>query len=116
VGTVKPGARAVSFDFPVNRSFLQQGDHPITFRRWSYDQLAAVVGHLDHSSRPVDVLSIHGQLMDGRVRQSISGGGGEYYQLNCHDSHIIEGLGLGDTIRVEVFATASRPEIRLRKL
>ncbi len=109
------GERALTFDFPVNHSFLRQGDHPITFRKNSYNRLAQAIGHLDHSSRPVDVVNIHGQLMDGRVRHSVSGGGGEYYQLNCHDPQIIDGLSIGDVIQVDLIATAHRPEIRLSR-
>jgi hypothetical protein len=96
-----------------NRSFLAQSDHPITFRQWSYDRLIAVVGPLDHSSRPVDVVNTRGVVMDGKVRHSVAGGGNEYFQLNCHDPQVTDGLAFGDVIHVDVFATAGRPEIRL---
>lgn len=111
---VEEGSRAFTFDFTINRSFLGQSDHPITFRQWSYDRLIAVVGPLDHSSRPVDVVNTRGVVMDGKVRHSVAGGGNDYFQLNCHDPQVADGVAFGDVIHVDVFATAGRPEIRLR--
>lgn len=105
---------AFSFDFTVNRSFLFQGDHPITFRKRSHDRLVAVIGAIRHSSRPVRVVNAVGREMDGRIRHSTTGGN-DYYQLNCNDSEITSGLLKGDVVMVDLVGNTGRPEVRLRR-
>jgi len=103
----------ISFEFPVNKSFLSQGDHPITFRNWSYGRLVGVIGAIDHASRPVRVINPSGVEMDGRIRHSATGGK-DYYQLNCNDGEITRGLTKGQVVRVELIDTGGRPKVRLR--
>jgi len=102
----------LSFEFPVNKSFLSQGDHPITFRNWSYGRLVGVIGAIDHASQPVRVVSVSGIEMEARIRHS-STRGQDYYQLNCKDYEITEGLTKGQVVHVELIDTGGRPEVRL---
>lgn len=101
-----------TFMFPVNKSFMSQNDHPITFRSWSHDDLVRVIGPIRHSSRPVRVVNVGGVVMDGKVRHSQTRGK-DYYQLNCSDDEIVDGLTKGDTIQVQLVDTGERPELRL---
>lgn len=102
----------LSFDFPVNRSFLEQSDHPITFRKRSHAELVGAVGALDHSSTPVEIITADGLRSTGRVRHSTTRGK-TYYQLNSGDPAVVNGLTMAHTLRVELRLSRHGPIVHL---
>ncbi len=102
----------VSFNFKINKSFLNNGNHPITVPREFY-----VYMEMNGISKVNDATVIFpdGSTTEGYIYYAVAGYG-PYYQIKIRSGSTATGLSkfiLGETISVEIESKSSKISINL---
>lgn len=95
----------IFFPFRVNKSFLEQTNHPITIPRENNAQLIEdIYEGSGGKTVPVHIISPTGRILDGEIYFGVSGYG-PYYQIKVmgnYPSVYFGNLNIGETIGVGI--------------
>ena len=104
--------RRITFDFKINKSFLDYPAHPLTIPKEFYAFLDI---HGILKKQDATVVFPDGSTAAGYIRCS-KAGWGVYHQIKIRSPYSgagISGLKIGDAIKVEIFKIDERTRIEL---
>lgn len=107
----------VTFSFKINLSFLKYGAHPITIPKEVYDFITI---HGIETNRDLQILFPDRSVVGGYIYKG-KAGWGQYFQIKVKQTSFQTGIGVsqfkvGDQIKVEIFKSASREDIKLSRI
>jgi hypothetical protein len=106
--------RRITFNFKINKSFLNYPQHPLTIPKEFYPFLDM---HGIIKKQEATVAFPDNSTAEGYIQYS-NAGWGEYHQIKIRSPYSgagISGLKIGDVMKVEIYKVAENTHIELSK-